>query len=82
MEVKYDRSRICYGFIAGAFPVVAFRFRFERFSALDGKVKIWNATNGALVRTIDAHIGEVKQVDISPDGSMIDSASSDQTCKI
>lgn len=46
------------------------------------KIKIWNLSDGQLIRTISGHKMSVSCIDISPDGSKIVSGSQDSSCKI
>lgn len=45
-------------------------------------ISIWNADTGALVRVIDAHIGAVRDVEYSPDGTELASGAEDNLVKI
>jgi WD40 repeat protein len=44
----------------------------------DGKVKVWNLSNGQLLNTINAHSATVNSIKFSPDGNYLISASADQ----
>ncbi len=48
----------------------------------DDTVKIWNASTGALIRTINGHTDEVHSVAWSPDGTKIFSGSRDRSAKV
>ena len=48
----------------------------------DGRVKIWNSTNGQEVVTLQGHIGPVHRIAFSPDGTRLASAGSDGTARI
>lgn len=49
---------------------------------VDWDVAIWDAENGDLLRTLDAHRAEVYDVDFSPDGRRLATASVDETAKV
>lgn len=48
----------------------------------DRTIRLWNATDGSLLRELKAHNGAVFDVAFSPDGSLVASASADETAKI
>ncbi|GAX44432.1 serine/threonine protein kinase [Tolypothrix sp. NIES-4075] len=48
----------------------------------DKTIKIWNLTDGTLIRTLTGHSDSVNSVAISPDGKTLVSGSNDKTIKI
>jgi WD40 repeat protein len=48
----------------------------------DKMIKLWDATNGQLVRTLEGHLSGVWSVVFSPDGSRVLSGSADKTMKL
>ncbi|MCD6490966.1 MAG: PD40 domain-containing protein, partial [Candidatus Korarchaeota archaeon] len=48
----------------------------------DNTVRIWDASSGKLLRTLEGHIYWVNSVAWSPDGKYIASGSSDNTVRI
>jgi hypothetical protein len=56
--------------------------RYIASGSYDGTIKIWDATTGALVRTLTGHSDWVFSVSYSPDGRYIASGSRDGTIKI
>jgi hypothetical protein len=48
----------------------------------DMKVKVWDASTGAHLHTLEGHSGWVNAVQFSPDGSKLASASSDNKVKV
>jgi len=48
----------------------------------DKAVKIWDATTGQEVLTLEGHISEVTSVAFSPDGRRIVTGSNDKTMKV
>ena len=48
----------------------------------DKKVKIWNTTDGKLIKEIEAHEGAVTQVAVSPDGKTIVTSGADKKIKL
>jgi WD40 repeat protein len=48
----------------------------------DKMIKLWDATNGQLVRTLEGHLSGVWSVAFSPDGSRVLSGSADKTMKL
>lgn len=48
----------------------------------DGKVKVWNLSNGQLIKTINAHSATVNALKFSPDGNYLLSALADQMLHI
>ncbi|MDE5102676.1 MAG: WD40 repeat domain-containing protein [Trichodesmium sp. St19_bin2] len=51
-------------------------------SSHDGKIKVWNLTNGQLFHTINAHADAIESLVISPDGKIIASGSWDNDIKL
>jgi len=45
-------------------------------------VRLWDTARGALVRTLEGHTASVTQLDFSPDGSRLVSASLDHSVKV
>jgi WD40 repeat protein len=48
----------------------------------DGRMKLWHATTGALMRTFEGHSDIVYSVAFSPDGTRVVSGSDDETMKL
>ncbi len=48
----------------------------------DGTIRLWNASNGKLMRTIEAHADDAECAVFSPDGRTLVSASDDGTLKL
>ena len=48
----------------------------------DKTVKLWNADDGSLVRTLEGHADRVNSVAFSPDGKLLASGSNDKTVKL
>ncbi len=48
-------------------------------ASLDKTVKLWNSTDGTLLKTLTAHSGGVRGVAFSPDRKILASGSSDRT---
>ncbi|NJN09560.1 MAG: hypothetical protein HC815_16875 [Richelia sp. RM1_1_1] len=51
-------------------------------ASADNTVKLWNAKNGALLRSLIGHTNSVWSVSFSPDGQIIASTASDGTIKL
>ena len=51
-------------------------------SSYDGVIKIWNCTNGQLLRTINAHADAISSLAISADGKILASGSWDNRIKL
>jgi WD40 repeat protein len=50
--------------------------------ANDGSIKIWNAENGACLRTLEGHTGSIRELAVTPDGRRAITASYDQTLRL
>ena len=51
-------------------------------SSMDGTIQIWDALDGARIRTITGHSAGVRSIDYSPDGTLLASGSDDRTAKL
>ena len=51
-------------------------------ASLDKTVKVWNTEDGTCVQTLEGHGDKVWDVDVSPDGQCVASASNDKTVKV
>ena len=51
-------------------------------SSADGTLKLWNAADGKLIRTLYGHAGWVVSVNFSPDGVLLASGGADKTIKL
>lgn len=51
-------------------------------SSASRSIKLWNVEDGALLKTLDAHISRVIDVSFSPNGELLASGSADQTAML
>ncbi len=67
-----------------AFNSVAFSpdGRFIASGSYDNTIKLWDASSGKLIRSLEGHQSEVRSVAFSPDGRSIASGSYDNTVKL
>ena len=64
------------------FSCVAFSPNAARIATGGDAIEIWNASNGARLRTLRGHNGRVLSIAFTPDGKRIVSGSKDQTVKL
>ena len=48
----------------------------------ENNIKLWNVTNGTVLRTLEGHSADVWSVKFSPDGSLLASGSGDKSIKL
>ena len=63
-------------------PLVVLVSPFLASGSIDKTIKLWNATTGECLRTLDGHSSYVHSVAFSPDGTTLASGSYDMTIKL
>ena len=48
----------------------------------ENNIKVWNVTNGTVLRTLEGHSADVWSIKFSPDGTLLASGSGDKTIKL